>query len=72
MEVTNVVEFRELAPGEQLFAEGDESEVGVDNEDGHVARVQVGWRVFEVSRPRAKVLVANCTDMKHQMLLKTL
>ncbi|CAM9102630.1 unnamed protein product [Hapterophycus canaliculatus] len=26
MEITNVVEFRELAPGEQLFAEGDESE----------------------------------------------
>lgn len=27
MEVTNVVECQELGPGEQLFAEGDESEV---------------------------------------------
>lgn len=38
MEVTNVVEFRELAPGEQLFAEGDESEVGVENQNGHETR----------------------------------
>lgn len=29
MEVTNVVEFQELEPDEQLFAEGDESEVRV-------------------------------------------
>lgn len=27
MEVTNVVECQELGPGEQLFAEGDDSEV---------------------------------------------
>ena len=27
MEVTSVVEFQELSPDEQLFAEGDDSEV---------------------------------------------